>query len=182
MPSAIAIAHGGVTIPAASLHVLRQALEEGGQDAAAVMQQAGFAAGPALLAAFNAWLQAERGIDEASMLDRDHLDEALSSFFGQNGWGTLTVSTLGGGLLTLDSPDWAEAIPNSTEWPSCLLSTGLLPAFLGALGGHTLGAMELECRSRGDRRCRFVVGAPDNLGTLYERLALGMKLEDAVKG
>ena len=88
----------------------------------------------------------------------------------------------GGGLLALDSPDWAEAIPNSTQWPSCLLSSGLLPAFLGALGGHSLGAMELECRSNGGQKCRFVIGAPDNLSTLYERLALGMRLEDAVKG
>jgi predicted hydrocarbon binding protein len=182
MPSSIAIAHGGVTIPAASLHVLRHALEEGGQDAAAVMQQAGFAAGSSMLTAFNAWLTSERGVDDATLLDREHLDEALSGFFGQTGWGTLTVSTLGGGLLALDSPDWAEAIPNSTQWPSCLLSSGLLPAFLGALGGHSLGAMELECRSNGGQKCRFVIGAPDNLHTLYERLALGMKLEDAVRG
>jgi hypothetical protein len=42
--------------------------------------------------------------------------------------------------------------------------------------------MELECRSRGDARCRFVVGAPDNLGILYERIALGMTVEDAVRG
>ena len=182
MPSAIAIAHGGVTIPAASLHVLRHALEAAGQDAASVMQQAGFAAGPAMVTAFGTWLKDERGVDDVAQLDRAHLDEALSAFFGDTGWGTVRVEALGGGFLALDSADWAEAIPNSTEWPSCLVSTGLLPAFLGALGGHSLGAMELECRSRGDARCRFVVGAPDNLGTLYERLALGMRIEDAVKG
>ena len=182
MPPTTAIAHGGITLPATSLHVLRHALEDGGQDAAAVMQQAGFAAGPSLLAAFNAWLQKERGVEDGSQLDRAHLDEALSSFFGQNGWGTVTVHALGGGLVALDSPDWAEAIPGTTEWPSCLLSTGLLPAFLGALSGHSLGAMELECRSRGDARCRFVVGAPDNLGVLYERIALGMTVEEAVRG
>src|SRR5688572_4797189 len=182
MPSAIAIAHGGVTIPAASLHVLRKALEDAGQDAATVMQQAGFAAGPALLTAFSTWLAEERGVTDITHLDRAYLDEALSAFFGHTGWGAVRVHPLGGGLLALDSMDWAEAIPNTTEWPSCLLSTGLLPAFLGALGGHTLGAMELECRSRGDHQCRFVVGSPANLNTLYERLALGMRLEDAVRG
>lgn len=182
MPSDIAIAHGGVTIPAASLHVLRHALEAAGQDAATVMQQAGFAAGPALVTAFGAWLKSERGVSDPAQLDQAHLDDALSAFFGDTGWGTVRVETLGHGFLALDSADWAEAIPNSSEWPSCLLSTGLLPAFLGAIGGHSLGAMELECRSRGDARCRFIVGAPDNLGVLYERLALGMKLEDAVQG
>lgn len=182
MPPTTAIAHGGITLPAASLHVLRQALEEGGQDAATVMQQAGFAAGPALLAAFNIWLQNERGVAEASQLDRALLDEALSAFFGQTGWGAVTVTGLGGGLVALDSADWAEAMPGTSQWPSCLLSTGLLPAFLGALSGHVLGAMELECRSRGDARCRFVVGSPENLGVLYERIALGMTVEDAVRG
>ena len=181
MPSATTVANGGVTIPAASLHVLRKALEDAGQDAATVMQQAGFAAGPTLLTAFGAWLQRERGVADVTHLDQGHLDSALSSFFGETGWGTVRVHPLGAGLLAIDSPDWAEAIPSTTEWPSCLLSTGLLPAFLGALGGHTLGAMEVECRSRGDHQCRFVIGAPENLGVLYERLALGMRLEDAVK-
>ena len=182
MPTTSMVAHGGITLPAASLHVLRQALEGAGADAASVMQQAGFAAGPALLAAFNAWLQQERGVADGSQLDRAHLDEALSAFFGANGWGTVTVGALGGGLVTIDSPDWAEAIPGTAQWPSCLLSTGLLPAFLGHLSGHTLGAMELECRSRGDARCRFVIGSPENLGVLYERIALGMTVEDAVRG
>lgn len=181
MASEIAIAHGGVTLPAASIHVVRQALEAAGQDAAAVLQQAGFAAGPALLTAFGTWLRDERGVEDVAQLDREHLDAALSAFFGETGWGTVTVASLGSGLLAIDSPDWAEAIPNSTEWPSCLLSTGLLPAFLGALAGNPLGAMEVECRSRGDARCRFVIGAPDNLSILYERLALGVKLEDAIR-
>jgi len=32
--------------------------------------------------------------------------------------------------------------------------------------------MEVECRSRGDARCRFLAGAPETLGILYDRMAL----------
>ena len=33
--------------------------------------------------------------------------------------------------------------------------------------------MEVECRSRGDARCRFLAGAPETLSTLYDRMAQG---------
>ena len=36
-----------------------------------------------------------------------------------------------------------------------------------------LAVMEVECRSRGDARCRWLVGAPETLTTLYQHMAQG---------
>ena len=131
---------------------------------------------------FGDWLHQERGVDSIAQLDRAHFDEALSAFFGHLGWGTLAVHPLGGGFLAIDASNWAEAEPGSGEWPTCHFSTGMIPAFLGEVSGHALAALETDCRSRGDAECRFVVGAPDNLKVLYERVTGGMSLEDAVRG
>jgi hypothetical protein len=40
--------------------------------------------------------------------------------------------------------------------------------------------MEVECRSRGDARCRFLAGAPETLSTLYDRMAQGTSYADAL--
>jgi hypothetical protein len=33
--------------------------------------------------------------------------------------------------------------------------------------------MEVECRSQGKPRCRFLAGSPDTLSILYDRMAQG---------
>jgi hypothetical protein len=40
--------------------------------------------------------------------------------------------------------------------------------------------MEVECRSRGDGRCRFLAGAPETLSTLYDRMSQGAAYTDAL--
>lgn len=181
MPATIAVAHGGISIPAASLHALRRALKSAGQDAGELLQNAGAAAGPTMFTAFGEWLHTERGVDDVGHLDQAHFDEALSAFFGHLGWGTVTVTPLGGGFLAIDSMDWAEAEVGGSEWPTCHFSAGMLPAFLGRVTGHALGALETECRSSGDATCKFVVGAPENLKVLYGRITAGTSLEEAVR-
>jgi hypothetical protein len=36
-----------------------------------------------------------------------------------------------------------------------------------------VAVMEVECRSRGDGRCRFLAAAPETLSELYDRMAQG---------
>jgi hypothetical protein len=43
-----------------------------------------------------------------------------------------------------------------------------------------VAVMEVECRSRGDGRCRFLAGAPETLGLVYERMAQGMGYGEAL--
>ena len=56
----------------------------------------------------------------------------------------------------------------------------MLADFLGRMSGDTVAVMEVECRSRGDTRCRFLAGAPDTMSTLYERMAQGLGYEEAL--
>ena len=97
----------------------------------------------------------------------------LSDFFAEQGWGRLTATPLGP-VLALDSSEWAEALDERKgEFPSCHLSCGLLADFLGRVSQDQVAVMEVECRSRGEQRCRFLAGSPETLGILYDRMAQG---------
>jgi hypothetical protein len=42
--------------------------------------------------------------------------------------------------------------------------------------------MEVECRCRGDARCRFLAAAPDVLQRVYEGMTEGRTYEDVLSG
>ncbi len=165
-----------------ALAQLRVSLERDlGAGAAAVLQEAGFAAGEETFAAFTAWLAAKTGVAVPGDLDAAHLADALDGFFRDIGWGPLRSTMLTDGVLAFDSEAWAESTntPSSLA-PACHLSCGLLADLLGRVAGHVVAVMEVECRSRGDARCRFLAGSPETLGALYERLAAGQSYASAL--
>jgi predicted hydrocarbon binding protein len=172
----------GLTLSPRVLQQLRASLErDTGLQAASYLQEAGFAGGEGLYAAFSAWLTGAYGVDRPADLDSRYLGEALSAFFAELGWGSVSVTPVGASALALDSPDWAEAQAESKgEYPSCHLTCGLLADFLGRISEGLVAVMEVECRSRGDARCRFLAGSPDTLGTLYDRMAQGMSYDAAL--
>jgi predicted hydrocarbon binding protein len=167
-----------------SIHALRQALERDvGPQAAAWLQEAGFAGGEPVYAAYSEWLGDRYQVPHPAALDVRHLGETLSAFFRDIGWGSLEISPLTPAVLALDSADWWEADPaGRSEFPTCHLSAGLLAEFLTRVSGTPLGAMEVECRSRGDEQCRFLAGAPETLQILYGRMAEGVAYQDALQG
>jgi predicted hydrocarbon binding protein len=158
-----------------SIQHLRLALErDAGTQAAAWLQEAGFAGGEALYGAYAEWLAERYGVNRPAALDVRHLGETLSSFFQEYGWGTVQVTPITPAVIALDSTDWWEAEPDSgATYPSCHLSAGLLAEFLSRISETTLGVMEVECRSRGGTHCRFLAGAPETLQIVYERMAEG---------
>jgi predicted hydrocarbon binding protein len=164
------------------IHQLRAALErDTGLQAAGYLQEAGFAGGEELYAEFADWLLATRGVERPADLDVQYLSEVLSQFFGEMGWGSLTANPLGSAVLALDSPEWAEASDEGRgEFPSCHLTCGLLADFFGRLAEGLVAVMEVECRSRGDARCRFLAGSPETLSTLYDRMSQGSSYGDAL--
>jgi predicted hydrocarbon binding protein len=157
------------------IHQLRASLErDTGLQAAAYLQEAGFAGGEELYTAFAAWLRQRRGVEQPAELDMAFLGEVLGEFFANQGWGHLEVTPLGTAVVALDSTEWAEALDEQqAEFPSCHLSCGLLADFLGRISQDMVAVMEVECRSRGEQKCRFLAGSPETLGTLYERMAQG---------
>lgn len=164
-----------------SLHQLRSTLERSlGVAAAPLLQEAGFASGEGLSAAFADWLRTRHDVPAPQELDAAFLGEALSGFFEANGWGALTVEPLGPGVLAIDAPAWAESIPGSGTYPSCHVSSGMLADVFSRLASGQFAAMEVECRSRGDARCRFLLAAPETLTLVYERMTHGMSYGQAL--
>ena len=166
------------------IHQLRASLErDAGIQAATHLQEAGFAGGEELYNEFAEWLKAEREVDPPADLDVQFLGETLSEFFEQRGCGKLNTMPLGEAVLALDSDNWAEALDHAqVDFPSCHLSCGLLADFLGRLSQGSVAVMEVECRSRGDAKCRFLAGAPETLGIIYDRMALGAGYLEALTG
>lgn len=138
------------------------------------LQEAGYAAGEGTYRACCAWLPANAGVDNPGELAASHLADVLSKFFSSLGWGSAEVSPVGEAALAFDSMDWAEAQANAMlQYPSCYFTAGLLADFMTRVGDAALAVMEVECRSRGDARCRWLVGAPDTLTGLYQHMAQG---------
>jgi len=143
--------------------------------AIAILQEAGYAAGEGLYRAFAAE-------NDPSDLDADLFAETLSEFLTSRGWGALTMSPVGTGALALDSSDWVEAEPGTSQTPMCFFSAGMLADFLGRLSDEPVSVMEVECRSRGDERCRFLSATPDVLQRVYEAMTEGRTYEEALSG
>jgi predicted hydrocarbon binding protein len=143
--------------------------------AIAILQEAGYAAGEGLYRAFAA-------ANNPSNLDADLFAETLSEFFTSDGWGALTMSPVGTEALALDSSDWVEAEPGTSQTPMCFFSAGMLADFLGRLSDEPVSVMEVECRSRGDARCRFLSATPDVLQRVYEAMTEGRSYEEALSG
>jgi predicted hydrocarbon binding protein len=157
-----------VALSPAALHRLRDTA------GARVLQEAGYAAGEAAYRSFAAWLPAVAGVVDPGELAAERLTDVLGRFFSTLGWGAASVSQLSDAVLALDSADWAEAQPAANlQYPSCAFTSGFLADFFTRLGDAPLAVMEVECRSRGEARCRWLVGSPESLNALYEHLGRG---------
>ena len=159
---------GLVALSARAIHALRDRV------GAQALQEAGYAAGEGTYAAFVRWLPANAGVDDPRELAAPRLAEILSRFYSSLGWGTVEVMPLGDSAFAVDSLDWAEAQAGAgLQYPGCYFTAGLLADFMSRIADAALAVMEVECRSRGDARCRWLVGAPDTLTSLYQHMAQG---------
>jgi hypothetical protein len=187
-----------LAMPIASLAALRRALAaEVGPDAAArALLLAGHAAGDALYAALAS--RAAQG-ESADLSPADAGTDApdpgaslaqvpqsvfwhhFADLFATRGWGRIAHEAVHGGVGSLESPDWAEADPTTGELrPSCFFTTGLLANLLGRVAGQEVAVLEVECRSRGDLRCRFLFGGAAALDSVYAALSEGRTVEEAL--
>ena len=171
----------GLAIGRTSLRQLHASLLSHAPDqAVGGLQEAGYAAGEAMFRAFATWVPAHTGVERPEDLDAEVLNDVLSEFFSHTGWGTLAVAPVGTGGLGVDSTDWAEAEPGSAQAPMCFFTAGMLADFLGRLSGEPVAVMEVECRSRGDERCRFLSATPETLQRVYEEMTAGRSYLEAL--
>jgi predicted hydrocarbon binding protein len=157
-----------VALSPKALHALRD------RAGAQVLQEAGYAAGEGVYRSFAAWLPGVAGVEDPKELAAPRLAEVLSRFFSELGWGTVEVTAFGDTAFAIDSLNWPEADPEAAlQYPSCFFTSGLLADMVSRIADAGLAVMEVECRSRGDARCRWLVGAPETLTQLYEHMAQG---------
>ena len=181
MPNSIDLtSHGLVALTRASLGALRAALlRDAGPSAAAYLQEAGYAGGEALFASFGRWLE-ERGLGAPESLDLRAFEERATEYFRDTGWGSMRIGSVGEAVATLDSTDWAEADPDAgLDQPACHLTTGIFADFFGRVAGDPLAVLEVECRSMGHDRCRFLVGSAEVMQYLYDEMTRGVEYQEA---
>lgn len=173
---------GMVAISSDALAALRSSLmRDTGHAAAGYLQEAGYAGGPALFQAYRDWLT-KRGADSPESLSVVAFQRHAADFFRESGWGSLTVGDLHDVVATLDSPDWGEATADARlDHPSCHLSAGMFADFFGRVADAPLAVMEVECRSAGGERCRFLLGSMEVMQQVYEEMSRGTGYEAAVE-
>ena len=168
-----------VSVPPALLTNLRRSLERVlGDQTAPLLQEAGFSSGEVVYDRFAAWLAETTDVSDPEGLAADALEDVMSQFFTAQGWGAISLERLGPAALSLTAPAWAEAAAEGNEEiPSCHVTTGMMAAFLGRLANDVVAVMEVECRSRGDKGCRFLVGSPETLQAVFEGMSDGSDYE-----
>ena len=171
-----------VAVTRDSLLALRAALyRDIGPNAAALLQEAGYAGGGALFDAFTRWLDA-RGAGAAEALPAAEFASRATEFFREAGWGSIDLGALDS-VATVDSTDWAESDPAyPLEFPGCYYTAGVLADFFGRLAAEPLAVMEVECRSMGSPRCRFLIGSGEKMQQVYDAMSTGLTYEDALAG
>jgi predicted hydrocarbon binding protein len=183
MPQSIDLArHQMVALTRGSLAALRAALvRDAGLAAASYLQEAGYAGGEQLFASFASWLDAQ-GLGAPENLDVQTFEQRATEYFRDAGWGSLTIGTLRDAVATLDTADWAEADPSANlDHPGCYLTTGMFADFFGRIADHPLAVLEVECRSAGAPRCRFLIGNAEVMGHVYDEMGAGTSYETAVE-
>jgi predicted hydrocarbon binding protein len=182
MAESINLPGGGMlAVSRTALSALRTALlRDGGEEAVAALREAGYAGGEAVWTAFVEWLAGRNDLDPADM-NLEEFETRASEFFGAAGWGAITIGTLDGAVMTVDSPDWGEADPASQlESPGCHFTTGMLADFFGRMSEEPLAVLEVECRSAGAERCRFLLGNADVMTYVFDEMDHGLRYDEAV--
>lgn len=171
-----------VALTRESLLALRTALfRDVGPGAASLLQEAGYAGGQAFYDAFSRWLGA-RSLPAPEELPAAEFGKRATEFFHSAGWGSMELGSLES-VATIDSSDWAESDPSyPLEFPGCYYTSGVLADLFGRLAGEALSVMEVECRSMGAPRCRFLVGSAETMQRVYDDMGQGIRYEDALRG
>ncbi len=166
-----------VSLPREVLHLL---IELPGEADMQTLRAAGDAGGGALLGAFSQW-SSDQGAGDLTSLPVEAFRTLACEFFEWCGWGTTSVSTTSDSLIEVSIDDCWEAERGEGEASGCHLTTGLLHGFFAELAGYELGVMELECAGLGSgHACRFVIGTPEMLDSIYAGLSDGASYEEIV--
>jgi uncharacterized protein len=173
---------GLIALPRPALAALRAVLfRQDATNAASYLFESGYAGGAALHDAFTRWC-ASRQLPVPEDMSAPDFQTHVTAFFSELGLGELRVGTLHDTALTFDSENWGEADPGSAmPFPACYLTAGLFTDFFGRIGGSTVSVMEVECRSTGAARCRFLVASAETIQQVYDGITQGGHYETVLQ-
>jgi predicted hydrocarbon binding protein len=170
-----------LALPVASLTALRRTLDAavGPDDAARALQSAGVAAGDALYRILAQGPGPSNGDPIApAEWSEDTFWRRFTELFERRGWGRLSNRALHPGVGALDASDWVEVdLEAGARRPSCHFTSGMLANLLGRVSGEDVAVLEVECRSQGNERCRFLYGSPAALEVVYGAIRDGQDTE-----
>ncbi len=153
---------------------------DAGANAPAWLQEAGYAGGPGLFDAFGRWCGA-RGLAAPESLGVSEFGIRAAEFLSALGWGNVRVESLQESALAIDSSDWVEANASSgMQYPGCYFSAGMLADFFGRIANAQLVAMEVECRSVGHERCRFLLASAETIQHVYDGMVNGVAYAESL--
>ena len=164
-----------VQVPAGLISSLRRALANDRQPLEAVnlLRQVGYEVGEAVSQNLAEHL-GDGG--SAGEVDADRFWSGVSDYFEGLGWGRVEHRRLHPGVGALDLVDWIEA--GSDGGPAgCHVSTGFFTDLLGRVAGAGVVVMEVPAESG---RSRLLFGSGETLGEVYQHLAAGASLDDAL--
>lgn len=164
-----------VQVPAGLISSLRRALANDRQPLEAVnlLRQVGYEVGEAVSQNLSQHL-GDGG--SAGEVDADRFWSGVSDYFEGLGWGRVEHRRLHPGVGALDLVDWIEA--GSDGGPAgCHVSTGFFTDLLGRVAGAGVVVMEVPAEAG---RSRLLFGSGETLGEVYQHLAAGASLDDAL--
>lgn len=164
-------------VPAALLSSVRRALagDRAPLEAVTLLRQVGYELGDAVFARLGTALRRDYGADPLS-LDPAEFWRSAGTFFAQLGWGTVRHAALHPGVGAIELEGWIESGAEGGPAGSHL-STGIFAALLERLAGTEVAVMEVPA---GAGRSTLLFGGGEALGAVYERLAGGATLDDAL--
>lgn len=115
-------------------------------------------------------------------LGSDAFWSSLDTFFQDLGWGALEHERLHPGVISVASTDWFESSEHESGNPSCHFTVGVLGELFRQFASLEVAVMEVGCRSTGAKECRFLIGGPEALESVFQRITEGSHYREAVAG
>jgi predicted hydrocarbon binding protein len=177
-------ADGGdlVRLPAATFAAIHAVLrrERGGVESAQLLREIGMESGESVYELLRAWLSHVRDGNAApEELDPEEFWTRLSDFFTHLGWGNLRQEQLSDGVVSLEVRDWFELRGLNGSRRACHFTAGLVADLLRRVAGQDLAVLEVDDPAGGDQ-CRLLIGSPETMDAVYQRMRAGAPLMDAV--
>ena len=136
--------------------------------------------GAALFEAFRGWLDA-RGAARRNRCPLEDFQRLAAEFFREAGWGSLTVGIAARRRRDARLAGLGRGVPRRGDGvPVLPPSAGMFADFFGRVADAPLAVMEVECRSTGAERCRFLLGSAEVMQAVYEGMSQGQPYDEAV--